>query len=67
MAATLGAPSIDSPAAKPSKRGRATRRGLRWAVVLMVLLNVLVWGGMIALTRGLIALDGPFGLRLISW
>jgi hypothetical protein len=64
MAATLGAPGVDSPAAKPRKRGRAKRNGLRWAVVLMLLLNVLVWGGMIALTRGLIAPDGQSGLRL---
>ncbi|KRA59607.1 hypothetical protein ASD79_13215 [Caulobacter sp. Root655] len=64
MAASLDAPSTASPAAKPRKRGRAKRSSLRWAVVVMVLLNVLVWGGMIALTRGLIALGGQPGLRL---
>jgi hypothetical protein len=64
MAATLGAPSIDSQAAKSRKHGRAKRNSLRWAVVVMVLLNVLVWGGMIVLTRGLIALGGQPGLRL---
>ncbi|SFJ03055.1 hypothetical protein [Caulobacter sp. UNC279MFTsu5.1] len=36
------------------KRARAANARLREAVVLMALLNVLVWGGMIATARGLI-------------
>jgi hypothetical protein len=65
MAATLGAPSIASPITISRKRRRLSRNGLLWAVILMVLLNVLVWGGMIAVTWGLIAFDGQVGVRLI--
>lgn len=36
------------------QRARAADGRLRDAVVLMALLNLLVWGGMIAATRGLI-------------
>lgn len=36
------------------KRARAVDARLREAVVLMVLLNLVVWGGMIATARGLI-------------
>jgi hypothetical protein len=36
------------------QRARAADGRLREAVVLMALLNLLVWGGMIAATRGLI-------------
>ena len=36
------------------KRARAIDARLREAVVLMVLLNVVVWGGMVATARGLI-------------
>jgi len=36
------------------KRARAAKARLRDAVVLMVLLNLVVWGGMIAARRGLI-------------
>jgi len=36
------------------KRARAAKARLREAVVLMVLLNLVVWGGMIAATRGLV-------------
>lgn len=36
------------------KRARAANARLREAVVLMVLLNALVWGGMIATARGMI-------------
>jgi len=57
MAATLGAPSFDSPALKPRKQRRAARHGLRWAVVVMVLLNLMVWGGMIAAMAGLMDLN----------
>lgn len=36
------------------KAARAARARLRWAVVAMLLLNLLVWGAMIATTRGMI-------------
>lgn len=36
------------------KRARAVLARLRWAVAAMVLLNVVVWGGMIATARGMI-------------
>jgi len=36
------------------KRARAANTRLREAVVLMVLLNAIVWGGMIATARGMI-------------
>jgi hypothetical protein len=36
------------------KRARAVVVRLRWAVMLMVLLNAVVWGGMIATARGMI-------------
>jgi hypothetical protein len=36
------------------KRARAIDARLREAVVLMVLLNLVVWGGMVATARGLI-------------
>jgi hypothetical protein len=64
MAASLDAPRLGSRTTKSRKRGRAKHNGLRWAVILMLLLNVLVWGGMIALTRGMIALDGQPSLHL---
>jgi len=34
------------------KRARAALARLRWAVAAMVLLNAIVWGGMIATARG---------------
>jgi hypothetical protein len=43
--------------ARPSlvqKQARAALARLRWAVAVMVLLNAVVWGGMIATTRGMI-------------
>lgn len=54
MAAALSAPPFGSRAGQAGKRPRARLGRLRWAVVLMVLLNLLVWGGMIAAVRGLI-------------
>lgn len=36
------------------KRARAALARLRWAVAAMVLLNAVVWGGMIATARGVI-------------
>jgi hypothetical protein len=66
MAATLGAAGIASPIAISRKRRRVSADSLRLAVILMVLLNVLVWGGMIAVTWDLVALDGHVGVRLVS-
>ena len=40
------------------KRARAVLARLRWAVAAMVLLNVVVWGGMIATARGVIDVQG---------
>jgi hypothetical protein len=36
------------------KRARAALARLRWAVVAMVLLNLVVWGGLFATARGMI-------------
>jgi hypothetical protein len=54
MAATLGARAFEPRVTPAHKRVRAARGRLRWAVFLMVLLNAVVWGGMIAAGRGLI-------------
>jgi len=45
---------FETRAAPARQRARAADGRLREAVVLMALLNLLVWGGMIAATRGLI-------------
>ena len=66
MAATFSAASFDSRALTTCKRARAANARLRWAVLLMVLLNAAVWGGMIAVMQGFVAVD-HFGVRLISW
>ena len=54
MAATLGARAFEPRVTPAHQRVRAAQGRLLWAVVLMVLLNALVWGGMIAAGRGLI-------------
>ena len=36
------------------KRARAANARLRWAMLGMLLLNAVVWGGMIAAARGLV-------------
>jgi hypothetical protein len=54
MAAALAARLFEARTAPAQKRARAALARLRWAVVAMVLLNAVVWGGMIATTRGLI-------------
>ena len=60
-------PSTPSSAARESRRrARIVNSRLRWAVVVMVLLNLVMWGGLIAVTQGLIGFDDHFGLRLIS-
>jgi hypothetical protein len=53
MTLTLDRP-FEARIAPAQKRARAIDARLREAVVLMVLLNVVVWGGMVAATRGLI-------------
>ena len=54
MAATLGARTFEPRPNATHKRARAAQGRLLWAVTVMVLLNALVWGGMIAAGRGLI-------------
>jgi hypothetical protein len=49
----LGRP-FEARATRADKRARAMDARLREAAVLMVLLNIIVWGGMIAAARGLI-------------
>lgn len=46
--------SYDARTPLAHKRARAVIARLRWAVVAMVLLNAVVWGGMIATARGMI-------------
>jgi hypothetical protein len=41
-----------------AKRARAFEGRLRWAVFAMVLLNGVVWGGMITALRGMVDLHG---------
>jgi hypothetical protein len=54
MAAALAARLFEARATNARKRARAALAPLRWAVVLMVLLNAVVWGGMVATARGMI-------------
>ncbi len=54
MAATLSARAFEPRITPAHQRARAAHGRLRWAVVAMVLLNAMVWGGMIAAGRGLI-------------
>lgn len=49
----LGRP-FEARVTPAQQRARAANGRLREAVLLMVLLNLLVWGGMVAATRGLI-------------
>ena len=49
----LGRP-FEARVTPAQKRARAANARLREAVVLMVLLNLVVWGGMIATARGMI-------------
>jgi hypothetical protein len=54
MAAALAARLFEARTTLPQKRARAVVVRLRWAVAAMVLLNTVVWGGMIATARGMI-------------
>jgi hypothetical protein len=54
MAATFAASSFAARKPAAPRRPRALQGRLRWAVVLMVLLNAMVWGGMIAALRGMV-------------
>jgi hypothetical protein len=58
MTATLAARPFEARVTPAAKRARAFTNRLRWAIVAMVLLNAVVWGGMIASARGLIDLHG---------
>jgi hypothetical protein len=46
------------------KRARAVVARLRWAIAAMALLNLVVWGGMIATARGMIDVAPPGGRGL---
>lgn len=54
MAAALAARLFRARKIDPQNRARVVIARLRWAVVLMVLLNALVWGGVIGTARGMI-------------
>ncbi len=58
MNATLAARPFEARVTPAAKRARAFVGRLRWAVLAMLLLNTVVWGGMIAALRGLIDLHG---------
>ncbi|NGM50463.1 hypothetical protein G5B46_12660 [Caulobacter sp. 602-2] len=52
MAATLTA-SPSTGSFKARKRRKAVQRRLRWAVAVMLLLNLAVWAGVVAALRGI--------------
>jgi hypothetical protein len=54
MTLALDGRSYDARVLPSQKRARAALARLRWAVAAMVLLNLVVWGGMIATARGMI-------------
>lgn len=54
MTLALDAAPFEARAPLPTARARVALARLRWAVLAMVLLNALVWGGMIATARGMI-------------
>ena len=54
MTATLAARPFEARITPAAKRARAAIGRLRWAVLAMVLLNAVVWGGLIAAARGFI-------------
>jgi hypothetical protein len=58
MTATFAARPFEARVTPAAKRARAFVGRLRWAVFAMMLLNVVVWGGMIAALRGLVDLHG---------
>ncbi|CAN5518709.1 hypothetical protein BH10PSE3_BH10PSE3_14810 [soil metagenome] len=58
MTATFAARPFEARITPAGKRARAFLGRLRWAVFAMVLLNVVVWGGMIAALRGVVDLHG---------
>jgi hypothetical protein len=53
MTAALAAP-FEARATPAVRRARAYVARLRWAVFAMMLLNAVVWGGMIAAARGMV-------------
>jgi hypothetical protein len=54
MAAALAARLFRARKIDPQTRARLVIARLRWAVVAMVLLNAVVWGGVVATARGMI-------------
>ena len=64
MTATLAARPFDARLTPADKRAHALVSRLHWAVFAMVLLNAVVWGGMIAALRGVV---DPHGLVDQAW
>lgn len=58
MNATLAARPFEARVTPSQMRARAYAGRLRWAIFAMVLLNAVVWGGMIGAARGVIDLHG---------
>jgi len=58
MSLALDGRPFEARVTPAQRRDRAALARLRWALVAMVLLNVTVWGGMIATARGVIDLQG---------
>ena len=54
MTLALDGRSFEARILPAHKRARTVLARLRWAVAAMVLLNAVVWGGMIATARGMI-------------
>ncbi|EJL31189.1 hypothetical protein PMI01_02853 [Caulobacter sp. AP07] len=64
MTTTLAARPFEARITPADKRARALVSRLHWAVFAMVLLNAVVWGGMIAALRGVL---DPHGLVDQVW
>ena len=58
MTATFATRPFEARVTPAQKRARSFVGRLRWAVFAMVLLNIAVWGGMIAALRGVVDLHG---------
>lgn len=58
MTATFATRPFEARVTPDIKRARVYASRLRWAVFAMVLLNTVVWGGMIAALRGLVDVHG---------
>jgi hypothetical protein len=58
MTATFAARPFEARITPAAKRARAFLGRLRWAVFAMVLLNTVIWGGMVAALRGVVDVHG---------